>query len=442
MISDTICAIASGQINQAISIIRISGPNAFKIMEKIFLGKVGKSMEITFGWIHDDNQKIDQVLVLWFAGNKNFVGEDTVEINAHGGVLNTNLILELILKTKLARLANPGEFSLRAFLNGKIDLVKAQAINDLIHAEVKVQHQAALNQFLGKSSNFIKNLIEKIEEIIGIIEVNIDYPEYDDVEILTSDVLLPRINQLLADFDQLIKIANNSRLIYQGIKTCLVGAPNSGKSSLLNILINENKAIISEIPGTTRDVVEGNFVLDGLLFKLFDTAGIRKTTEKIEQIGIEKSYESIKKADLILHIIDASEKNRQNLDLKAKTRPDQVYLKIYNKSDLLENQEEFKDEILISAKYQKIENLLEKIKSIFAFLGKNKEFVANSFQISQIELGKLAILDAKTSLESGFGPEIAIVDLRIAWKELKTIFGRVDDENLLDSIFSKFCLGK
>lgn len=442
MISDTICAIASGAVNQAISIVRISGANAFKIMEKIFTGKIGSSMDITFGWIHDNNRKIDQVLVLWFAGNKNFVGEDTVEINAHGGVLNTNLILETILKTKLARLANPGEFSLRAFLNGKIDLVKAQAINDLIHAQVRSQHTAALSQFSGASSNFIKILIEKIEQIIGIIEVNIDYPEYDDVQILTSEILLPKIEKLLIDFKELIRIANNSRLIYQGIKTCLVGEPNSGKSSLLNVLINENKAIISEIPGTTRDVVEGNFVIDSLLFKVFDTAGIRKTKGKIEQIGISKTFENMEKADLILHIIDASKKNSENLDLSSKIRQEQIYIKVYNKVDLLESQENQEGKVFISAKHKKIDNLIEKIKSIFNFLGKQNEFVANSFQISQIELAKLAILDAKNSLQSGFGPEIAIVDLRIAWKELKTIFGRVDDENLLDSIFSKFCLGK
>ncbi|AJC50011.1 tRNA uridine-5-carboxymethylaminomethyl(34) synthesis GTPase MnmE [Mycoplasma flocculare] len=442
MISDTICAIASGGINQAISIIRISGPNAFKIMEKIFTGKIGKSMEISFGWIHDNNVKIDQVLALWFPGSKNFVGEETVEINAHGGVLNTNLILETILKTKLARLANPGEFSLRAFLNGKIDLVKAQAINDLIHAQVKSQHQAALNQFLGTSSNFIKALIEQIEEIIGIIEVNIDYPEYDDVEVLTAEILLPKIEKLLNDFTELISIANNSRLIYQGIKTCLIGEPNSGKSSLLNILIAENKAIISEIPGTTRDVVEGNFVIDNLLFKVFDTAGIRKTNERIEQIGIEKSFEIMAKADLILHIIDASKKNTEKIKIKNKIRQDQIYIKVYNKADLLENPADLKGEILITAKYKKIENLIDKIKSIFSFLGKQNEFVANSFQISQIELAKKAILEARNTLLSGFGPEIVIVDLRIAWKELKTIFGSVDDENLLDSIFSKFCLGK
>ncbi|WP_341491575.1 tRNA uridine-5-carboxymethylaminomethyl(34) synthesis GTPase MnmE [Mesomycoplasma ovipneumoniae] len=442
MVFDTICAIASGAINQAISIIRISGPNAFRIMEKIFTGKMGNSMEITFGWIHDNQTKIDQVLVLWFAGNKNFVGEETVEINAHGGVLNTNLILETILKTKLARLANPGEFSLRAFLNGKIDLVKAQAINDLIHAQVKSQHNVALKQFSGVSSNFIKKLIQQIEEIIGTIEVNIDYPEYDDVEILTNQILIPKIDELIKNFNELIKIADNSRLIYEGIRTSLIGEPNSGKSSLLNALIDENKAIISEIPGTTRDIVEGNFVIDNLLFKVFDTAGIRKTKQKIEQIGINKTFENMEKSDLILHVIDASQKKSKHLDLSEKISKNQVYLQVYNKSDLIENKEEFANKILISAKNKDIDGLIEKIKTIFAFLGKENQFVANSFQISQIELAKTAIIDAKNSLESGFGPEIAIVDLRNAWRELQTIFGRTDDENLLDSIFSRFCLGK
>ncbi|MBG0730657.1 tRNA uridine-5-carboxymethylaminomethyl(34) synthesis GTPase MnmE [Mycoplasma sp. 'Moose RK'] len=442
MIFDTICAIASGQVNQAISIIRISGTNAVKIMEKIFTGKTGKSMEITFGWIHENGKKIDQVLVMWFLGTKNFVGEDTVEINAHGGVLNTNLILETILKTKLARLANPGEFSLRSFLNGKMDLVKAQAINDLIHAQTKKQHQAALLQFSGNTVNAIKKVIEKLELIIGTIEVNIDYPEYDDVEVLTNQLLLPKIQELLLDFAKLIKLGNNSRLIYQGIKTTLIGAPNSGKSSLLNALINENKAIISNIAGTTRDIVEGNFQIDNLLFRVFDTAGIRETNSEIERIGIEKSFENMEKADLVIHVIDATKFLKKDLDLALKIAPEQIYLQVFNKSDLLENDSTFEDKILISAKKGEINRLISAIKSNFNFINQNEEFVANSLQITQLELAKSALLEAKTSLEIGFGPEIAIVDLRIAWKELETIFGRNDDENLLDSIFSRFCLGK
>ncbi|AHH45375.1 tRNA uridine-5-carboxymethylaminomethyl(34) synthesis GTPase MnmE [Mesomycoplasma bovoculi] len=438
MIFDTIAAIASGYINQAISIIRISGENAIKIMEQIFDGKVGNNRQITYGWIHNKGEKIDEVLVLWFPGNQNFVGEPTVEINAHGGVLNTNIILELILSTGLARLANPGEFSLRSFLNGKMNLVKAQAINDLIHAQSKSQHSLALKQFQGQTSKYIKNLITDLEFIIGTIEVNIDYPEYDETSKLTSQTVLDGIVKLEEKFITLIKKAENSRLIYNGIKMALVGNVNSGKSSLLNALINENKAIVSDQAGTTRDIVEGSFVLENLLFKISDTAGVRQTNESIEQIGIQKSFEQIQKSDLIIHVIDSQVGFGPSDQEIIDSLTNQVYIQVYNKKDLLVNCED--DKIYISAKNHDIDALLKQIKNSFEFL-ENSDVGYNTYQFSQINKAQSALLEAKVSLED-YGPDVAIVDLRTCWTELSSIFGRADDEKLLDSIFSNFCLGK
>ncbi|WP_434336821.1 tRNA uridine-5-carboxymethylaminomethyl(34) synthesis GTPase MnmE [Mesomycoplasma conjunctivae] len=440
MLNDTIVAIASGQVNQAISIIRISGDNAFQIMEQIFSGKIGKSQQITYGWIHDKGQKIDEVLVLWFEGSKNFVGQPTVEINAHGGVLNTNIILELILSTKLARLANPGEFSMRSFLNGKMDLVKAQAINDLIHAQTRSQHSLALKQFEGHTSKYISELIVDLEAIIGIIEVNIDYPEYDDVEEMTSQILLPTIDKLEQKFANLLERANRSRLIFEGVKVAIVGVPNSGKSSLLNALLKENKAIVSEIAGTTRDVVEGNFQIDNILFKVSDTAGIRKAKDQIEQIGIQKAFEQISKNDLIIHVID-SQKGFDKTDQEiASTITNQVYIQVYNKADLIKAKQ--KNQIYISAKNDEIETLISEIKKKYHFLQIDDDFVSNTRQISQIRMALISLKEAKIALLNNLGPDVAIVDIRQAWKDLKSILGQADDEDLLDSIFSNFCLGK
>ncbi|VEU59549.1 tRNA uridine-5-carboxymethylaminomethyl(34) synthesis GTPase MnmE [Mesomycoplasma neurolyticum] len=441
---DTIAAISSGNnVNQAISIIRISGPEAFEIVKKIFDGKIGENHQITYGYIKDKEKIIDEVLVMWFKGTKNFVGEDTVEINAHGGIVVTNIILELLLANG-ARLAEPGEFSKRAFLNGKIDLVKAEAINDLIHAKTKKQVEMSVAKFDGQTSKFINSLIEKLVFLIGTIEVNIDYPEYDDVEILTSDILIPKLSFILKELSETIEISERSRLIYQGISVAIVGRPNVGKSSLLNNLLNEEKAIVSSIQGTTRDIVEGQFVLNNILYTIKDTAGIRDSKNAIEKIGIDKALKQIENAEIILHIVDASKKEDKFDELIKEKALNKFYLKIFNKIDLLkENTKNSQEKIQISVKNNDIEQLEKALNKLVKNVDLNNEkLVINSRQLSLIKAAYLNIESALMSLKENYGPEVVIIDIRQAWENLVNITGKADNELMLNTMFKKFCLGK
>lgn len=444
MLNDTIVAIASGLVNQAISIIRISGPEAFSTVAKVFKGKVGTTAkEITYGWIHNNEELIDEVLVLWFKGSNNFVGEDTVEINAHGGVLNTNLILELLLSQPNVRLAEKGEFSRRSFLNGKMDLIKAQAINDLIMARTKKQAQFSIQQFSGKTSAFINELINDLLHIIATIEVNIDYPEYDDVEILTNEVLLPKLELLVSKFEKTIEQSQRARVIFDGINVALVGTPNVGKSSLLNALIEQDKSIVSDIAGTTRDVVEASFVLSDIIFKLVDTAGIREAKNKIEQIGIKKSLEQIKQASIVLHVLDATKDENEFDKLIEEHSKDKDYIKVYNKKDLLSSVKTNTNKIFVSAKNNDVSQLEDYIKKHYVDnIQENEDIITNTRSLSLINLAYNNLKEAINSLKNGFSPDIVIVDLTQSWKDLKSILGDSDNESLLDSIFSNFCLGK
>ncbi|MCP4336947.1 MAG: tRNA uridine-5-carboxymethylaminomethyl(34) synthesis GTPase MnmE [Mycoplasma sp.] len=437
MMYDTIAAIASGSTNQAISIIRISGPESFSITKKIFSGKVGKNKEVTFGKIKDGEIVIDEVLALWFIGPNTFTGEDTVEINAHGGVINTNKILELILANG-ARIAEPGEFSRRSFLNGKMDLVKAEAINDMIMAKTSAQTNLAVKKFDGRTSNLINSIKEELLKIIANCEVNIDYPEYDDVEQLTTEKLLPALESLKIKIENMVSISENSRFIYEGINVAIVGKPNSGKSSLLNALLGEDKAIVTNIPGTTRDIVEGNIQIGQILLKLKDTAGIHESNNKIEKVGIQKSLNEIKTADLIIHLMDST-KEEDDYDNKIiEAAKNKAYLKVWNKSDIKE-----KEGISISAKEGKIENLYKAIESQYKNIDLNNEnIVTNSRQLSLIKSSLMSIKESIQGLKSGVGPEVVIIDIQKAWDDLANILGKADNETLLDSMFKNFCLGK
>lgn len=300
--SDTICAISSGNnINQPISIIRISGKNAQSIVSKIFSGKVGENKTITYGFIKENSEIVDEVLVSWFLGEpqgditvyNNYVGEPLIEINAHGGMIVTNKILELLISNG-ARLAEPGEFTRRAFLNGKLDLSKADAIHNLIMSKTRLQARNEASKLKGSASKVIKDLLKELSLLIGSIEVGIDYPEYiDDYEEdlkanSKEDINLTRINKLIARLEKIVKSSETALNYFEGIKLAIVGKPNVGKSSLLNAMLKEDKAIVTNVAGTTRDIVEGIYYLDNFIFKIIDTAGIRKTRQKIEKIGIEK----------------------------------------------------------------------------------------------------------------------------------------------------------
>ncbi|MCS4536946.1 tRNA uridine-5-carboxymethylaminomethyl(34) synthesis GTPase MnmE [Mycoplasma sp. CSL7475-4] len=445
MINDTIAAISSGgKINQAISIIRVSGQDSVNIVKKIFNGKVGSNHRITYGYIVDnfnDNKVIDEVLVMWFIGKNTFTGEDTVEINCHGGVVISNRILELILQNG-ARLATPGEFSRRAFLNGKMDLVKAEAINDLIHAQSLIQTEIAVKKFDGKTSKMIDNLRDWLMNLIGRIEVNIDYPEYDDVEKILDKGLLSELIQIDSKMSKLVKQSENSRLLFDGIKVAIIGKPNVGKSSILNRLLDEEKAIVTDEAGTTRDLVEATWQYEGFLFKLIDTAGIRETTTKAEKIGIEKSFDQIKKADIVIHVLDTTQQNDEfdNRVIEIATQFNKNIITLWNKNDVLPAPA---NSLSISAQNGSIEELqkalVEKFKNIEL---DNEEFVSNARQLSLIKKANISIQNAINALNNGVYSDLVIIDITEAWKNLVDITGRADNEQLLDDMFKNFCLGK
>lgn len=430
---DTIVAIASGLINQPVSIIRISGIDAFEIVSKVFSGKKGNKNEITYGFIKDNDEIIDEVLVSWFYNPSSFTGEDVVEINAHGGVVVTNKILRLILSNG-ARMAEPGEFSRRAFHNGKMDLVKAESIHQLIFAATEEQRKLAIKGFDGETSSLIKSLREKLLFLIATCETNIDYPEYDDIEELTTDILLPRLKSLVTEYKSIIESSYRARIVNEGLNVAIIGKPNAGKSSLLNALLDEDKAIVSSIEGTTRDVVEGKVKIGQILLNLKDTAGIRNAQDEIEEIGVKKSFEIASKADLIIHLIDQRGKD------EYPTLDGSKIIEVYNKSDLHVYDD---SKVKISAKDGNIKELISAIKNKYTEIDLNdNKIISNQRQLSLIEKSNQYLIDCINSLESGLTPDVVIVDLRMAWEHLAEITGEGGNEKLLDEMFSKFCLGK
>ncbi|MEI2462222.1 tRNA uridine-5-carboxymethylaminomethyl(34) synthesis GTPase MnmE [Mycoplasmopsis felis] len=449
---DTIAAISSGsRMNQPISIVRLSGPEALNIIKKIYKGKIGSDHEITYGHIYDQDSLVDEVLIMWFLGKKsnetiiynNYVGEPLIEINCHGGIITTNYILELLLSNG-ARLAEKGEFTRRAYLNGKMDLVKAQAIHDLIFSKTILQAKGNVNKFKGKTSNLIDTFLNKIAMLIGICEVNIDYPEYDDVQKMNNTSMINSIDNLINELENIVKVSQDSRYLFEGVNVAILGKPNVGKSSILNALLSEDKAIVTDIAGTTRDLVEASYQINGILFKLVDTAGLRKTDEKIEQIGIEKSIEQIKKSDLVLHIIDPtqSEDEFDELIYKQSQLNEKIYIKVQNKSDLIDNIN-CNNCITISALKNDIKNLeealIEKFQNIDIL---DERIFSNTQQLSHIKSALVSLQEAKKSLSESQTFDVVIIDLYNSWDSLQNIKGNVNREDLLDIMFSNFCLGK
>lgn len=452
--NETICAIATSQGVGAIAIIRVSGDDAINIVNKIFKGKdltKVKSHTINYGHIMDKEQEIDEVLVSVMKAPKTFTAEDTVEINTHGGISPTNKTLELLLENG-CRLAEPGEFTKRAFLNGRIDLLEAEAVMDMINSKTEKQRKMAINQIEGKVSDLINSLRSDMVQIISNINVNIDYPEYDDVDIITDNILIPKITNLKQRIEKILKESINGKIIKDGIKTSIIGRPNVGKSSLLNALLEEDKAIVTDIAGTTRDIVEGQVVINGIILNMIDTAGIRETEDLVESIGVEKSKKMIDKSDLILLMLNNNEQLTDDIKEIFEKIKDKNYIVIINKIDLekkldISSLDIDKDQIIeLSITENKgLEELKNKIIELFnieAIETQDPTYLNNSRSISILKNCLSAINDVEEGLKNNMPIDMIELDIKNIWEELGKINGTSYEEELLDEMFSRFCLGK
>lgn len=453
--NDTICAIATSQGVGAIAIIRVSGEESTQIVNKIFKGKdltQVSSHTINYGHIINEKKEvIDEVLVSVMKSPRTFTTEDTVEINTHGGIAPTNKVLELLLENG-CRLAEPGEFTKRAFLNGRIDLLEAEAVMDMINAKTDTQRQMAANQIEGKTSKLINELRNDMVQIISNINVNIDYPEYDDVDIITNELLIPKIMKLKDKITKILKESENGKIIKEGIKTCIVGKPNVGKSSLLNALLQEDKAIVTDIAGTTRDIVEGQLTINGILLNILDTAGIRETEDRIESLGVEKSLKMMEEADLILFMINNNEELTKEIEELLQKGKNKKYLVLINKNDLERKLDRSKikvdkDKIVDLSIIQNkgIDELKEKIIELFnmnELETKDPTYLSNSRSISILKKCLKRVEEIEESLKNNMPIDMIELDIKNIWEELGTINGSTYEEELLDEMFSRFCLGK
>lgn len=453
LFDDTIIGISTALSKGAISIIRLSGDDAIKIVNKVFKGIDLSKVEpntINYGHIvdFDSCQIIDEVLVSIFKAPKSYTKEDVVEINCHGGLFVTNKIYEQLVLLG-ARPSEPGEFTKRAFLSGRIDLTKAEAVMDVINAENSAALKIANSALNGKISTFVDQKRQELLDIIATISVNIDYPEYDDVEQLTNEDILPKLKTIKLELEDVLNNAKSAKLLKNGINTVIVGKPNVGKSSLLNTLIGENKAIVTNIPGTTRDIVEASINLGQVTLNLIDTAGIRITEDVVEKIGVEKSKEQINKADIILCVLDGSEPiNEQDKEILNEIK-NKCHLTIINKIDLEQkiNLGEVDDNVLfISTKnnntIKELENKILETLNLNNLFNKDITYISNARQLEKINFAIKALDEALTTIENEVTIDFVDIDIRKAWLYLGEIVGQTSTDNLLDELFSKFCLGK
>ena len=438
--NNTIGAIATAT-GGALAVIRVSGDEAVSRVNSIFSRDIleARGYTVHYGEILDGKETADQVLVTVFRAPKSYTGEDMCEISCHGGKYTAEKVLSLLFGAGVTP-ARRGEFTERAFLNGKMDLSQAESVNDLITAKDEVNARSALSGLKGSVRKLLEPLLESLSQIVALIEVNIDYPEYDDVEQLSEEELLLRVNAWIEEISRLIEKAEAAVTVRNGLNTVLAGRPNVGKSSLLNALLEEDKAIVTDIAGTTRDVVEGTVRIDDITLHLYDTAGIRESSDTIEAIGIEKSRKALAKADLVIVVIDANEgitpEDQDLLDL-TEGYPRIV---VYNKKD----QKDTGDELSISALNHDIEPLIQRIRKMYAegILASKEDTLNNSRQIGLARSARESMMEVRKSLENGDEIDLVTVDLQNAWYALKEITGETGREDLLDEIFSRFCLGK
>ena len=458
---DTIAAISTPMGEGAIAIVRLSGDEALKIADRIFKGVGNKSLldvsshTIHYGHLIDPktSEVAEEVMLSVMKGPKTFTKEDVVEINCHGGLVSVNRVLQLVLNEG-ARLAEPGEFTKRAFLNGRIDLSQAEAVIDLIRAKTDRAMNVALGQMDGRLSRLIRKLRQEILEILAHVEVNIDYPEYDDVEEMTHHMLLEKSRYVQQEIEKLLQTSQQGKILREGLSTVIVGRPNVGKSSLLNSLVQENKAIVTDIPGTTRDVIEEYVNVRGVPLRLLDTAGIRETEDIVERIGVERSRQVLKEADLILLVLNYSEELSEEDRNLFKAVEGMDVIVIVNKTDLPQqlNMDELKavakDYRVVTTSLkedQGVDELEEAISSLF-FSGSiesgDMTYVSNSRHIALLNQASRAIEEAIDGVESGTPIDIVQIDLTRSWELLGEIIGDSVHESLIDQLFSQFCLGK
>ena len=450
--NDTIAAISTTLGVGAISIIRVSGNDAIKIVNKIFKGKNLEKVEthtINYGHIVDKDEIIDEVLVSVMKSPKTFTTEDVVEINCHGGISTTNKVLELVLNN-WARLAEPGEFTKRAFLNGRIDLTQAESVMDLINSKNESKRKVAIKGLNGYVSNIIRNLRQEILELLASIEVNIDYPEYEDAIVMTNDIVKPKITEIKEKLTKIINESENGKILTSGIKTIIIGKPNVGKSSILNRLLDEEKAIVTDIEGTTRDTVEGSITINGVSLNIIDTAGIRETEDIVEKIGVEKSLSLINEADLIVIVLNNNEELTEE-DKKILTAcKDKKVIVVINKSDLERkiNLDDIKYQNIVytnTIDLNGINSLKEKIVELFNLNELEQQDYTYLSNVRQISLAKEAyqiLEEVDNGIKNEAPVDMIEIDIKRAWEKLGEIIGETYTEELIDQLFSQFCLGK
>ncbi|MBW9156036.1 tRNA uridine-5-carboxymethylaminomethyl(34) synthesis GTPase MnmE [Clostridium tagluense] len=454
---DTIAAIATSIGEGGISIIRVSGDKSIDIIDSIFVGKNNrklhdfKSYTMRYGHIIDKNaSKLDEVIISYMKGPKSFTAEDTIEVNCHGGVVGTNRILQEIIRAG-ARMAEPGEFTKRAFLNGRIDLSQAEAVIDIIRAKTELSMKSALMQSEGSISREIKTIRNKLLSVIANIEVTVDYPE-EDIEEVTAGMVSEDVALVISEIDTLLSTADEGKILREGLSTVIVGKPNVGKSSLLNALLKEKRAIVTDVPGTTRDAIEEYISIEGIPVKIVDTAGIRETEDIVEKIGVQTSKEKIDEADLVILILDWSKKLTHEDEEIIEYIKEKKYIVLLNKSDLggkIERSE------LQSLKSKYITNISAKtgeglsqvkghIKDLF-FNGEIKTegvFVTNNRHKQSLIRAKENLESSLNALEYTSAIDLASIDIRNAWINLGEITGEALEEDIIHKIFSEFCLGK
>lgn len=456
--TDTITAISTPIGEGAIAIVRLSGPEAITITNELFTGKNLHEVDshtINYGKIMDPETKdiADEVMVSVMRAPKTFTREDIIEINCHGGMVAVNKVLEILL-SKGARLAEPGEFTKRAFLNGRIDLSQAEAVMDLIRAKTDKAMAVAVKQMDGRLSKLISKLRQELLETVAHVEVNIDYPEYDDVEEMSHQMMRVKTKEVHHEIEELLSVANQGKILREGIATAIIGRPNVGKSSLMNTLVQENKAIVTDVPGTTRDIIEEYVNVRGVPLRLVDTAGIRETEDIVEKIGVERSRQVLKESDLILYVLNYNEALTDEDTKLFEAISGLDYIVIVNKTDLdkkidLKKVEEFaSDRPIITTSLIEEEgvNDLEKAIAATFFDGEldagDMTYVSNIRHIQLLKSSRQALEDAMEGIELGMPLDIIQIDVTRTWELLGEIIGDTASDSLIDQLFSQFCLGK